>query len=216
MVREAQRQARKLGHVAVVPTLDLPLSDAIHTSADGNMILGHRKARAALRLVYGRGGDAHPPEIQSAVLSPDRAAVDLIFAPVPNRLAFLGPGEHDFVVEDAEGAITVCSATTPARDRVRLELERPAIGAVRVHGGYGANPRATSGMQRRTCRSWASTTSRWHCQRGELIVRRHGSPDQRVRASPRSGPSTTRRSSTIGPLAPRRTASPRSHTPKPA
>jgi sialate O-acetylesterase len=140
MVREAQRQARKLGHVAVVPTLDLPLSDAIHTSADGNMILGHRKARAALTLVYGRGGDARAPEIKSAVLSPDRAAVDLIFAPVPNRLAFLGPGEHDFVVEDAEGFVTIRSATTPVRDRVRLELERPAVGEVRVHGGYGANP----------------------------------------------------------------------------
>jgi hypothetical protein len=140
IVREAQRQARQLGHVAVVPTLDLPLSDAIHTSADGNLTLGHRTARAALALVYRRGGYAHAPEIQSAVLSPDRAAIDLIFAPVPNRLAFLGPGEDDFVVEDAEGFITVRTAATPARDRVRLELERPAVGAARVHGAYGANP----------------------------------------------------------------------------
>jgi hypothetical protein len=140
MVREAQRQARQLVNVAVVPTLDLPLSDAIHTSAEGNMILGHRKARAALALVCGRGGDARAPEIESAVLSPDRAAVDLTFAPVPNRLAFLGPGEDDFVVEDAEGFIPVRAATTPARDRVRLELERPAAGEARVHGGYGANP----------------------------------------------------------------------------
>jgi sialate O-acetylesterase len=140
IVREAQRQARQLGHVAVVPTLDLPLSDAIHTSADGNMTLGHRKARAALALVYRRGGDGRAPEIENAVLSPDRAAVDLIFAPVPNRLAFLGPGEKEFVVEDADGFIPIRTAATPARDRVRLELERPAIGQVRVHGGYGANP----------------------------------------------------------------------------
>jgi hypothetical protein len=140
MVREAQRQALKLGHTVVVPTLDLPLSDAIHTSADGNMTLGCRKARAALALVYGRGGSARAPEIERAVLSADRSAVDLIFAHVPNRLAFLGPGEQDFVVEDTEGSVTVRTAATPARDRVRLELERPAVGEVRVHGGYGANP----------------------------------------------------------------------------
>jgi hypothetical protein len=140
IVREAQRQAVKLGHIAVVPTLDLPLSDAIHTSADGNMTLGRRTARAALALVHGRGGDARAPEIVGAVLSPDGGTVDLSVAHVPNRLAFLGPGEHDFTVEDAGGVVTVRAATTPTRDRVRLELERPAAGEVRVHGGYGANP----------------------------------------------------------------------------
>jgi sialate O-acetylesterase len=140
MVREAQRQAHRLGSVAVIPTLDLPLSDGIHTSSDGNMTLGQRKARAALAMVYGRGGDARAPEIERVLLSPDRAAVELIFAHVPNRLAFLGPGERDFVVEDAEGFVPIRTAATPARDRVRLELERPAVGEVRVHGGYGANP----------------------------------------------------------------------------
>ena len=104
------------------------------------MILGHRKARAALALAYGRGGEARAPEVAHAILSTDHAAVDLSFAHVPNRLAFLGPGEQDFTVEDAEGFIPIRTATTPARDRVRLELERPAAGEVRVHGGYGANP----------------------------------------------------------------------------
>jgi hypothetical protein len=99
-----------------------------------------RGSTVDLALVYGRGGDARAPEIESALLSPDRAAVDLVFAHVPNRLAFLGPGEHDFVVEDFEGFVPVRTAATPARDRVRLELERPAVGEVRVHGGYGANP----------------------------------------------------------------------------
>jgi hypothetical protein len=140
IVREAQRQAIRLGNTAVVPTLDLPLSDGIHTSSDGNLTLGRRKARAALALVYGRDGYARAPEIVSGVLSPDRGSVDLIFAHVPNRLAFLGPGEHDFVVEDAEGVVPVHAAATPAANRVRLELERPAVGEIRVHGGYGANP----------------------------------------------------------------------------
>jgi hypothetical protein len=140
VVREAQRQALGLGHTAVIPTLDLPLSDAIHTSSDGNMTLGRRKARAALALVYGRGGDPRAPEIVSAVLSPGRDALDLLFAHVPHRLAFLGPGEHDFVVEDREGSVPIRTATTPGRDRVRLELERAAVGEIRVHGGYGANP----------------------------------------------------------------------------
>jgi sialate O-acetylesterase len=139
LLREAQRRALRLDNIAVVPTLDLPLSDGIHTSSDGNMTLGQRKARAALALVWGCG-DAHPPEIKGAVLSPDRFTLDLIFAHVSNRLAFLGPGEGDFVVEDAEGVLPVRAAATPARDRVRLEFLRPAVGEVHVHGDYGACP----------------------------------------------------------------------------
>jgi sialate O-acetylesterase len=140
LVREAQRQAVKLGHVAVIPTLDLPLSDAIHTSSDGNLTLGHRKARAALAVMSGRGCIASVPDVQEALLSPDQATLDLTFARVPSRLAFLGPGEGDFTVEDADGFITIRAASVPSRDRVRLELDRAAIGEVRVHCGYGANP----------------------------------------------------------------------------
>jgi sialate O-acetylesterase len=74
LLREAQRQAVKLGHVTVVPTLDLALSDAIHTSADGNLILGSRKARAALALVYGRRVLSRAPAPTGAVLAKVRAA----------------------------------------------------------------------------------------------------------------------------------------------
>ncbi len=140
IVREAQRQAAKIAGVAVVPTLDLSLSDEIHTSPAGNLTLGSRKARAALGLAYGRTGLSSAPEIAAAALVADRSAIELTFARVSHRLAFLGPGEHDFTVEDADGFVPIRAATTPARDRVRLELERPAEGEVWVHGAYGANP----------------------------------------------------------------------------
>ncbi|MBI4530749.1 MAG: hypothetical protein HY709_04435, partial [Candidatus Latescibacteria bacterium] len=141
IVREAQRQAVKLGHVAVVSTLDLSISDLIHTSPDGNLILGSRKARAALDTVYGKAiGVWKAPEVTGACLSEDRKAVELSFTNVANRLAFLGPGEGDFVVEDAEGFVPVHEASCPARDQVRLDLERPAAGQVSVHGAFGTNP----------------------------------------------------------------------------
>jgi hypothetical protein len=140
LLREAQRQAVKLGHVAVVPTLDLTLSDAIHTSSDGNMILGSRKARAALSLVYGRGSACHFPNAAGAVLADDGDAIEITFTDVPNRLAFLGPGEGDFTVEDEAGFVPVHSASTQGFDRVRLVLDRPPTGEVWVHGAFGANP----------------------------------------------------------------------------
>lgn len=141
IVREAQRQAVKLGNIAVVSTLDLPLSDLIHTSPDGNLILGSRKARAALDIAYGKAaGVWKSPDVAGAYLSDDRKAVELSFTNVANRLSFLGPGESDFVVEDIEGFVPVQTASCPARDRVKLDLERPAAGQVSVHGAFGANP----------------------------------------------------------------------------
>jgi hypothetical protein len=142
IVREAQRQAAGLGHVAAVPAIDLPLSDIIHTSPDGNLTLGARKARAALGMVYGRDIVWEAMDVSRAVLV-NETTIDLTFAHVRNRLAFLGPGEQDFTVEDAEGFMRVEQAATPARDRVRLTLERPARPPVRVHAAFGAFPAST-------------------------------------------------------------------------
>ena len=53
MIREAQRQsARHIKNCYVVPTIDIPMSDAIHNSAAGNLLLGERMARFALSEVY--------------------------------------------------------------------------------------------------------------------------------------------------------------------
>jgi len=143
VVREAQRRAIHLGHVAVVPTVDLPLSDGIHISPDGNLTLGSRKARAALACAYERQpANWQAPDVTGAMLTPERTAIELAFTHVANRLMFLGPGEGDFVVEDADGVVPILAATCKARDRVRLELGRLPRGEVYVHGAFGANPPA--------------------------------------------------------------------------
>ncbi|MBI4552893.1 MAG: hypothetical protein HY710_11570 [Candidatus Latescibacteria bacterium] len=143
IIREAQRRAVALGHVAVVPTLDLPISDLIHTSSDGNLLLGLRKARAALAVAYGRPVDWQAPEVTTGQLMDGGNAIELSFTGVSNRLAFLGPGEKDFVVEDAAGFVPIKAASCPGRDRVRLELAHPAVRPVSVHGAFGAFPPAT-------------------------------------------------------------------------
>lgn len=141
IIREAQRQAGSIGRVAVVPTTDLSISDLIHTSSDGNLVLGSRKARAALGTVYGRDIQWRAADISRAI-QVEPSTIDLVFQHVHNRLAFLGPGENDFTVEDADGVVPVATATTPNRNTVRLELGRATTGAVHVHGAFGAFPTA--------------------------------------------------------------------------
>jgi hypothetical protein len=139
IIREAQRQAARLGHVAVVPAVDLPISDLIHTSSDGNVTLGARNARAALGMVYGRDLLWQAAEVRDGRMTGENV-IELTFDHVKNRLAFLGPGEEDFTVEDDDGFIPVKTASTPERALVRLELARTAVGTARVHGAFGSYP----------------------------------------------------------------------------
>jgi sialate O-acetylesterase len=142
-LREAQRNARKLGNIAVVPTLDLPLSDDCHTSPAGNLVLGRRKAEVALAMVYGRRTPPMFPDILEAIRGIDGCSIELRFTGVASRLHFIAPGESDFVVDDETGFAQVRRARCAARDRVRLDLERPVSANTRIHGGDGANPSTT-------------------------------------------------------------------------
>ena len=77
-VREAQRQvARQVPRVGVVPALDLPLADLIHTSPAGNMLLGERLAQAALGLVYGQAVAWQAPDLAAARRREDRVELVL-------------------------------------------------------------------------------------------------------------------------------------------
>ncbi len=85
-VRDAQRRAaREIPGVAVVPAIDLPLCDAIHVAAAGNLTLGERAARAYLGRFLGVGPDVRPPEAVSAVRDAVRR-VRLHFENVVERL----------------------------------------------------------------------------------------------------------------------------------
>ncbi len=101
-VREAQRQvARQTPGVGVVPALDLPLSDLIHTSPAGNMLLGERLAQAALGLVYGQTVAWKAPDLVAARRRGDR--VELEFVAVESRMDSIDAEANSFRVEDAAG-----------------------------------------------------------------------------------------------------------------
>jgi len=141
LVREAQRQAaRSLRGVSVVPTFDLPLSDFIHNSPAGNMLLGERLARAALGAVYGQPVDYRAPDLQIAMAAPDGRQIDLIFAPVTSRMDNVDPLANAFQVEDSLGPVAVSQMVYPGGALVRLVLARALAGPTVVHGGAGLTP----------------------------------------------------------------------------
>jgi len=141
ILREAQRQAAgTLPNVAIVPSFDLPLSDAIHTSPAGNMLLAERMARAALAVACGRKVDFRAPEIQSAKPSADGSEIVLRFEPVTSRMDCIDQSANCFMVEDADGAVPITKVVYPQDATVRLALARPPGEQAVVHGACGTNP----------------------------------------------------------------------------
>jgi sialate O-acetylesterase len=141
LIREAQRQAaRTIPHVTVVPAFDLPLSDFIHNSPAGNMVLGERLARAALGAVYGRPTQYLAPDLQAAVAAPDGKRIELTFAPVTSRMDNVDPVANCFKVDDGLGSVTISQVVYPGGPIVQLVLERALVGPAVVHGGYGVAP----------------------------------------------------------------------------
>ena len=139
-IRQAQRVvAQTVKHVAVVPTLDLPLSDGIHTSPAGNMLLGERLARAALDAVYGCGSDHRAPDIESAQRVEDRRII-LRFANVQSRMDSIDANANCFRVEDDEGEVGIKAVHIPMDTTLELILSRPLTGGAHVHGAWGTNP----------------------------------------------------------------------------
>jgi hypothetical protein len=141
LIRETQRQlARTMSQVAVVPTLDLTLSDLIHTGPAGNMLIGERLARAALGMVYGQPVDYQAPDLQGARLIEQGAAVELHFAHVLDRLDNLDRAANGFKVEDSAGDVPITAVQYPMNHTIQLRLARPLVGDALVHGAYGCSP----------------------------------------------------------------------------
>jgi hypothetical protein len=141
MIREAQRRAaEKIENVFVVPTTDCTLSDAIHLSASGNLVLGERLAGVALRRIYGKRYGYEAPNIKTACRT-GADGIRLTFAPVYNRLfAFEEPPEQlPITVEDRAGPVRVVSYTLE-KDTITLRLERPAGPECTVSGAATTNP----------------------------------------------------------------------------
>lgn len=140
-LRESQRQlARAMNQVAVVPTVDLALSDLIHTGPAGNLLLGERLARAALGLVYGKPVDYRAPDLQSARMIEQGTLLELSFANVTDRLDNLHRAANCFKVEDSSGDVAIHEVLYPMNQSVQLRLARPLASGAVVHGAYGYNP----------------------------------------------------------------------------
>ena len=138
-VREAQRQvARITPGIAVAPALDLPLSDHIHTSPAGNVLLGERLAHAALGLVHGRKVVWKAPDLAVARRRENR--VELEFDNVVSRMDAIDSEANSFRIEDEAGEVPMAEVVYTQDHRVELVPKRSLQGAARVHGGYGMAP----------------------------------------------------------------------------
>lgn len=95
-IQEQQRVlADRIHDVALVATVDLPLDDFIHLSAEAHSRFGARLARAADWLVYGNRREAPPPSLRSvSALRMDEVSgagrIDVVFDNVPGGLRAAG------------------------------------------------------------------------------------------------------------------------------
>ncbi|HUU21177.1 MAG TPA: sialate O-acetylesterase [Phycisphaerae bacterium] len=140
-VREAERRIpHRLKNVTVVPTLDLGLSDGIHVSPRGNLLLGERAARTVLGAVYGVPLDALAPEPATARRFRAGKVIEIAFDNVSSRIECIDPTSVPFRVEDAAGWVDVERVQYTGGHKVRLHLARAASGRTVVHGAFGRNP----------------------------------------------------------------------------
>ncbi|MBP1988723.1 sialate O-acetylesterase [Paenibacillus eucommiae] len=154
-VREAQRlAAMQLEHVYVVPALDCPLSDHIHNSPAGNLLIGERLGRTALANLYGKSLPHRAPNVRKAVFgikSPTwMQSVILEFNDVLGELFASGPSEVIFSIEDSNGLLAITDWRVIRGNRIELLLPRPVEGTVVVHGAFEANPAAFLPMDTET------------------------------------------------------------------
>jgi hypothetical protein len=141
LVRQAQRAVpHRIKGVSVVPTLDLPLSDAIHISPYGNLLLAERASRMALGAVYGKAVEHLAPEPTGAHRDAAGKVVEIAFANVVSRIDCFDPSSVPFRVEDAGGIVPVESVQYCGNNRVLLRLARALGPKAVVHGGYGRIP----------------------------------------------------------------------------
>jgi len=142
-VREAQRRAvHTIPGVAVVPSLDLPLSDAIHLSSAGNLVLGERAAKAVLGAFYLKGNKYRAPEPVSAIRDGE-GRIRVTFDPVTecmNGFALL-PELAPFVAERSDGLRLVPVAVDySGKNEVLLAFESDPGSGCHLHGAFRVNP----------------------------------------------------------------------------
>jgi sialate O-acetylesterase len=146
VVREQQRSAARLiPHITLIPAIDCPLSDDIHNSPAGNLLIGERMARAALATVYGQEVHYRAPEISKTRMVTDedgRPLVQLEFDHVGGYLVSIGPNQPVFALEDEEGFVDVLQWSISGTHTIDITPGRPFRGQAYIHGGSERNPAA--------------------------------------------------------------------------
>ena len=141
IVRQAQRQAwHSMENVLLVPSQDVALYDFIHNSAQGNLVIGERCARAVLAEYFGKPYDWKAPEIESAVkTAPD--TVEIRFSRIRNWVNPYDVTADRLPIdgEDEAGLIHPVSYTA-GQDSLTLVFGRPLKKNARLHGMWRMDP----------------------------------------------------------------------------
>jgi sialate O-acetylesterase len=146
IVREQQREAaRSIPGVTVIPAIDCSLSDEIHNSPAGNLLIGERMARAVLGTEYGQSVHYRAPEIASITASIGESGQQLVevsYDHVGGYLVTIGPEQPVFDLEDEAGNVGVAKWSISGKNTIVIEASRPLQGQAYLHGGYERNPAA--------------------------------------------------------------------------
>lgn len=137
-IRELQRRlAHELPRTALVPASDVVLSDEVHNSAAGNVMIGERCAEAALALAHGLPVAWAWPEAVAAAWTAGRHELELTVA---HRSGDWTPAQRidDITASDAAGPLPV--AQVEPGEGIRIRLARPAGPGARVHINAGLHP----------------------------------------------------------------------------
>jgi sialate O-acetylesterase len=135
-MRQLQRHlAGTMKHIYLLSTLDLGLSDGIHTNSLGNIAIGQRAASVALGGVYCHDVKFRHPDCVAA-LKKSAKRIELHFDHVDERLHFesMVPDEFPFAVRDAQGDVPIESWAIPKPDRFEIRLARSLSGPAIVVG----------------------------------------------------------------------------------
>jgi sialate O-acetylesterase len=146
-VRDVQRLLPTLRkNVYCVSALDLPLSDVIHISYDGQQMLGKRLGEIALTYVYKKAGHAKQINLESVEVNNTQAAstLKLRFSGVTGKLSALGR-PADFSVKTGEKddgyLVSYCTEFDASEPNVViLKSMKPFTETTKLIYGYGMTP----------------------------------------------------------------------------
>jgi hypothetical protein len=144
IVRNAQRVAAKeIPGVYVVPSIDATLSDNIHNSSAGNIVIGERLARTALEKIYKKNNYAGSPDIRRIVKVGERKVL-LEFEGVRGSLYTfdLPPERLPIEVTDKCGTNNILEYSIKG-NKIIVDLERNIAGRGEVNCCHEANPTTT-------------------------------------------------------------------------